>query len=269
MLSGYNLLQSADGGGSSNPQSLAANVSKIGSNASLDVQFKSGALLRLQVNPTVTVEGSPTIISVNGSFTYFNGSGVANTPVNITIYPQNKPDRLIYSVSAFTDFSGNYVYALRNLSLPNGNYYISAKPIDSRYSLFARTGLIVYPAPASTLAKSLNDLPQTVNGVLTTTGTIFGAIVTTIGALIAVPRLIVAKKQRHNLVECLIKLANTHSSLHKDKEERLKELESINTEIIRMLDNGKINESQYQMLADKVSKSMEMINAINETEGKK
>ena len=75
----------------------------------------------------------------------------------------------------------------------------------------------------------------------------------------AIARSLNAKRQRKYLLIYMEKIDNTHCPVYENKEEYLNSLDSIRSEIEKIYAIGRISDSHYQMLNNKVLKKIEEV----------
>jgi hypothetical protein len=117
---------------------------------------------------------------------------------------------------------------------------------------------------------SNNNTKAVSTSLLSTISTAIGTGAAATGAIVTVPGFLRARKQPKFLAIYLLKIHNEYDrlckktkSLDKSKSEYVNFLESLRRDIIYLLQNGDVNESQYKMLEDRIAEYMSKIRCLN------
>jgi PKD repeat protein len=217
---------------------------------SIDIDTKTKSILKMDDIYDVIGGDPEEEFSVSGRLSYLNGSGIDNVPIVISIHGNiNKP-----TITAHTEDGVYSVQIPLGLKFPKGTYSVSAQPTeDSTYSdlkVFRDFNAVGHEL-------TLNELITYVGGIVAIGGTILGVI-------IKVPDYFKEKKQRSNFCSFVAKINNIYDISYRNKKELLEHLNEIRNDVLRLLNRGEIDQEQYQILEEKISKYTDEMNQISE-----
>lgn len=215
---------------------------------------KSNMTLTVWTSALSIPDNMPLAFKIGGKLTSLNANtkSISNQSLDINltgIDDRNVYDTLLDEVNTQAD--GSYEYENQDFKLPAGEYKITVTPNNLPHGLSVTEKLIVIPHPLT-----FNEI----------TGILFGIIGAALAITSGIFKLPAYMRDRRRVKALAKYLRNIEEKLGQYKESSItrdllmKEFKDYRKETINLLGEGFLNENQYKIIDEKISKGFNEIN---------